>query len=211
MTADSSTEQVKPLPTLTERLRSIFAGPLTAVAKGIAQLGISPNAITVGGLILAIVPAVLAVFGRYTWAGVAYLVSVPFDALDGAVARQTGTVSKFGAFLDSTLDRYGEAVLLTAIGYKMAEQRHLTGVVLAFVALFGSLMVSYTRARSEGLTIDNKVGLMTRVERVIITIFGLLSGQIVIMLWVLAIATHFTVAQRIVHTYLASRTSDQKL
>jgi CDP-diacylglycerol--glycerol-3-phosphate 3-phosphatidyltransferase len=208
MAADSRTKSIKHGMTITERLRVVFTGPLTFVAKGIARLGISPNALTILGLILAIIPAALVLWGKYTWAGVAYLLCVPFDALDGAVARETGSVSKFGAFLDSTLDRYGEAILLTAIGYHLAQQGDLTGVALAFVTLFGSLMVSYTRARSEGLAIDNKVGLMTRVERVVITILGLLTGHILIMLGVLAITTHVTVIQRIVHTYLQSRKSD---
>src|SRR5574341_1643742 len=186
----------------------MFAGPLTFVAKAVARLGISPNALTIVGLILAVVPAVLVLWGQYAWAGVAYLVCVPFDALDGAVARQTGKASKFGAFLDSTLDRYAEAILLTAIGYHLAQQSDLTGVALSFITLFGSLMVSYTRARSEGLAIDNKVGLMTRVERTIITILGLLTGQLLIMLWILAVFTHITVIQRIVYTYLQTRKGD---
>lgn len=211
MAAESSSEQAKGTMSVTDRLRALFSGPLEQVAQIIARSGVSPNALTIAGVFMAIAPAVLIALGYTTWAGVAYLLSVPFDALDGALARSTGQVSRFGALLDSTLDRYGEAMLLTAIGYWMAEQDQLVGVVLAFVALFGSVMVSYTRARSEGLGIDNKVGLLTRVERVAITILGLLTGQILILLWVLAIATHITTLQRVLHARAATHESDGTL
>ena len=187
--------------TLTARLRRLTKGPVERLARAFDRLGFRPNTLTVIGLLMAGAAALLAAQGRYGAAGLFLLLGAPFDAMDGAVARVSGRVSRFGALLDSTLDRYGEGLLLAGVGYHMADSGQLTGVALAFIALLGSVMVSYVRARAEGLGIEDKVGLLTRVERVVILILALLSGQMMIGLWVLAILTQVTVAQRVWRAY----------
>ena len=134
---------------------------------------------------------------------VALVAGGSMDTMDGAVAQLTGRVSRFGALLDSTLDRYCEALVLTSLGYVMAKHGRPIGVVLVLVTLFGSVMVSYTRARAEGIGVDIKIGLMTRVERVCIMILMLLTRQILIGLWILAILTQVTVIQRMWFAYRA--------
>jgi CDP-diacylglycerol---glycerol-3-phosphate 3-phosphatidyltransferase len=203
--ANLTTEHVQQPPTLTDKLRQIARVPLQQIARVFIRARINPNLITLVGAIVAIVPAVLAAHGRFTTAGLVYLLCVPLDALDGAVAREGGQVTRFGALLDSTLDRYSEAVMMGGIAYYMAHTGSEIGVVLAFAALFGSLMVSYTRARSEGLTVDNKVGIMTRFERTALTIVGLLTGYVMVLLWILAVLTQFTVVQRIWRVYRATK------
>jgi CDP-diacylglycerol--glycerol-3-phosphate 3-phosphatidyltransferase len=202
---ESNTEHPKSPEGLTGWLRRVTQGPVERLARAFIWLGLGPDVLTFIGLALAGVTAYLAAQGAYTRAGVVYLLGAPFDAMDGAVARASGKASRFGALLDSTLDRYGEALVLTGLGYYLAREGQWVGLVLAFVTLLGSVMVSYVRARSEGLGIDNKVGLLTRVERVIIMLVALLTGQVVIGLWVLAILTHVTVAQRVWYVFRATR------
>lgn len=184
-------------------LRRVTQGPVNWVAGVLVRLGVSANALTVTGALIAIVAAVMASQGLYIGAGVIYLVGSLLDALDGAVARSGGHVSRFGALLDSTLDRYAEGFVLAGLGYHLARQSQWIGVALTFATLIGSLMVSYTRARSEGLGIDNKVGVLTRFERVIITGLALITGLIEVGLGVLAILSHITVVQRLWHAYCA--------
>jgi CDP-diacylglycerol--glycerol-3-phosphate 3-phosphatidyltransferase len=202
---ESNTGYPKSPEGLTGWLRRVTRGPIERLAHAFIWLGLGPDVLTFVGLILAGLTGYLAAQGAYTRAALVYLVGAPFDAMDGAVARASGKASRFGALLDSTLDRYGEALVLTGLGYHLAREGQWTGLVLAFVTLLGSVMVSYVRARSEGLGIENKVGLLTRVERVIVMLIALFTGQVVIGLWVLAILTHVTVVQRVWHVFQATR------
>nr|MBN1229941.1 CDP-alcohol phosphatidyltransferase family protein [Anaerolineae bacterium] len=202
--ATSSTRQA-----LSERLRDITRPVINAVAGVFIKLGFSPDLLTFLGLIMAGVSAFLAANGKFAWAGIVIIVGGPFDALDGAVARVSGRVSRFGALLDSTLDRYGEALILSGIGCYLLQQDHTVGVLLVFASLFGSVMVSYVRARSEGLQIDNKVGIATRLERVIILTLALLTGLVVPGLWLLAILAHITVIQRMWQGFRVTRQDRQ--
>jgi CDP-diacylglycerol--glycerol-3-phosphate 3-phosphatidyltransferase len=182
---------------LTTRLRRLAEAPIDRIARGIVWLGLGPNALTITGFLLATASALLAAQGRLVQAGIVYGLGSAFDSVDGAVARVAGKVTRFGALLDSTLDRYGEGALLVGLAFYMAHTGRSTGVVLVGVSLLGSLMVSYVRARSEGLGIENRVGLLTRVERVIVTLLALLTRRVMVGLWVLAIFTHVTVVQRV--------------
>lgn len=188
-------------PTLTARLRVWFRAPVNWLAGGLARLGITPNALTVAGLVAALVAGVFAGRGQYFWSAIVLLIGLPLDAMDGAVARLTGQVSRAGALLDSTLDRYGEAAVLCGLGWHLMQTGNDLGALLAMIALFGSVMVSYLRARSEGLGVDNQVGLLTRFERTGITLLALLTGYVVVGLWILAIFSHVTVAQRLFHAF----------
>lgn len=202
-TNDKPENPIKEQETVTAWARRVSAGLVGQMAAGLIRLGITANGLTIMGTLVGAGAAVLAAQGNYLMAGVLTILSGPFDALDGAVARASGTAGKFGALLDSTLDRYSEAMLLGGIGFSLARSGDWIGLILSFVAILGSLMVSYTRARSEGLAVENKGGLLSRLERVVLISLALLTGWVVPGLWILAILTHITVAQRVWHVYRA--------
>lgn len=174
---------------------------LDGTARVLVRVGVTADMLTLVGLLLTGAAGYLTARGAMGWAGAMLVVGFPFDAVDGAVARLRGSAGRFGALLDSTVDRYGEAFVLCGLAYHFGCAGRIDAVILSFVALFGSVMVSYLRARSEGLGIDNKVGLLTRMERALVLIIALLTGYVVAGLWVLAVLTHVTVAQRMWHAY----------
>lgn len=142
--------------------------------------------------------------GHISQGGLLYLLSGPFDALDGALARTSGLESRFGAFLDSFIDRYSEAAVLFGIlCWSTFHDRHIL-VLITFLAMIGSLMVSYTRARAEGLGISCKVGLFTRLERFIVLALALVTKQLFVGLIILAFLANFTALQRMFHVYRQS-------
>jgi CDP-diacylglycerol--glycerol-3-phosphate 3-phosphatidyltransferase len=185
----------------------------------LAAAGVSPLAVTLFGLLLNIVSAVVIGSGRAFLGGALLVVASICDALDGQLARRTGKVTRFGAFIDSTVDRVDETVVLAGIaayflrgpeGVESAIRGALGGdvatpdprlAVLALVALGGSLITSYTRARAEGLGLECKVGVFERPERVIVTVLGLLAGRRALAgaTIVLAVLSWFTVLQRVLH------------
>lgn len=134
-------------------------------------------------------------------AGVLVLVAGFLDMLDGALARGTGRVTRFGAVLDSTLDRLSEAALLLGILFLFAAEARLAAVLLVGITLTGSQLVSYIRARAEALGLEPRAGLFTRPERVIVLALGLLLNQLVIALVVIAVFSFFTVGQRLVDVH----------
>jgi len=131
--------------------------------------------------------------------GLLILVASAVDSLDGSLARYTNRTTAFGAFLESTLDRYSEAALYAALVWHFAHAGDAVAAVVATAALFGSQAVSYTRARAEGLDIDCKVGVFTRVERLLALAVGLALGFPEAAMWVVAVFSHFTALQRILH------------
>lgn len=192
---------------LAERARLLAA----SIAKVLARSGISPNLVTVLGLLLNTVVAYFLAGGHLLLGGALVLFAGAFDMLDGALARVTGSSSRFGAFLDSTLDRYSEAVIylglliffLRAPGSQMES-------ILIYVIVVGSIMVSYTRARAEALDMKCEVGLLARPERVVVLAAGLLltpfvESALLVALWILAIFTHVTALQRILYIWVVSR------
>lgn len=190
---------------LSEKLRPKVAIILQPIARGLLKLHLTPNVLTCLGLLLAVGVGIAAMNGQMLLAGILMLLSGPMDAIDGAVARQSGRQTSFGAFFDSTCDRYAEGFVLLGLsiyGLAINDQRI---VLLAFVAVWGSLLISYTRARAEGLGIECKVGLFTRLERVILISAMLILNQVLIGLIVLAILTHVTAIERIVHVWRATR------
>ena len=146
--------------------------------KGLIKIGLTPNMVTTIGLILNIGVAVIFIIGaekanrgelEYVgWAGALVLFAGLFDMLDGQVARLGNMSSKFGALYDSVLDRYSEMVMFLGICYYLISHHYFLSSLFAFIALIGSMMVSYTRARAEGLGIECKGGLMQRPERVVL-------------------------------------------
>ena len=168
----------------------------------LSKSGITPNALTVINLALNIVAAYVIATGHLLLGGVLVLVAGLFDLLDGALARFTKQTTRFGAILDSVADRISEAAILCGllIWYIPQEEASLE-IVLIFVVLIGSFLVSYIRARAEGLGWQCQVGLFTRAERVIVLAIGLLINQIFIALCVLVIFVFITVAQRLVYLW----------
>jgi CDP-diacylglycerol--glycerol-3-phosphate 3-phosphatidyltransferase len=157
--------------------------------------------VTVAGTVLNVAAAALVASNRLVIAGIVFLAAGSCDMLDGALARLSKQVTPFGAFLDSTLDRFSEGVMFAAIAYRLAVQGRSLDVALVALALIGSVMVSYTRARAESLGIECKVGLMSRPERVILVAIGLFFNVLPYVIYIMLALTAFTVVQRVVHTY----------
>lgn len=165
-------------------LQQIIYKIINPIVQGMIKIGITPNFITTTGFVLNIVAAALLIYGgiygewhefQYVgWAGGIILFAGLFDMMDGRVARVGNMSSTFGALYDSVLDRYSELVTYFGICYYLVLQGYFLFSILSFVALIGSLMVSYVRARAEGLDIECKVGLMQRPERVVLTSLGAL-------------------------------------
>ena len=172
------------------------------IVRILSKSGITPNALTFINLALNIVAAYVIATGHFLLGGVLVLVAGLFDLLDGALARFTKQTTRFGAILDSVADRISEAAILCGIliWYIPQEDTSLE-IVLIFVVLIGSFLVSYIRARAEGLGWQCQVGLFTRAERVIVLAIGLLVNQIFIALCVLAVFVFITVVQRLVYLW----------
>ncbi|NDJ53078.1 MAG: CDP-alcohol phosphatidyltransferase family protein [Chloroflexi bacterium] len=196
-----------PRQSLTNSLRRLFDPLLARSAAALSRLGIAPNTLTVLGFLICLGAGGLAALGYLFWAGLIFLMGSALDALDGPLARHSGRSSLFGAFLDSTLDRYGEAALLVGLATHFATAGQPLLVFLTSLALLGSLMVSYTRARAEGLGIDNAVGLLTRLERVGLLTLTLLIGWTTLGLLALALLTQVTVAQRVLRVHQETSSS----
>jgi len=184
-------------------LRKVTKPFLLPIAKGLGKLGFSPNAITILGLLSYGAIGVVLAFGYRFIAGLMLVILGPLDALDGLLARERNQVSKFGAFLDSNVDRFAEFFLFFGLLYYLFHFRHASfkEAALVLTAMTGSLLVSYARARAEALEFSCTVGLMTRVERLILFGAGLLFNIIIPVLWVLAIFTPITAIHRIIHVY----------
>ena len=203
-------DQVPKPQSFSDSLRPKVAGVLQPIGRWFIRLGISADAITVAGTLLMAVVGALLANGQFLWGGVLVLLSAPLDALDGTVARLAGVTSKFGAFLDSTSDRYAEGFILIGLSLYGLTRRDDAIVILAFIALWGSFAVSYTRARAEGLGYDCKIGLFTRFERFVLIIVMLLTGWILPGLAALALLTHITALQRIVYVRGVMRAGSSK-
>ncbi|MBI2755275.1 MAG: CDP-alcohol phosphatidyltransferase family protein [Chloroflexi bacterium] len=172
----------------------------------LARAGISPNVVTLVGSVLTASVGLLAAQGWFVAAAVCLWVFALTDTLDGALARLTNRVTPFGAFLDSVCDRYAEAAVFFGVAWWYLDRADRVGVGLAFLALVGSLMVSYARARAEGLSYHAEVGWFQRPERIIVLGLGFLVAPLhpaVLpgVLAVLALLTTITVLQRVAHVY----------
>lgn len=185
-------------------LRRRSALVLQPLASILGRLGLTPNMLTMIGVGLNTLVAVVLALGSLKLGGVLLLVSSSFDALDGTLARLTGQQSSFGAFFDSTLDRYSEAIVYGGLLYYFIEQNASPEPFLVYAAIIGSLMVSYSRARAEGIGVECRVGLLTRADRVFVLAAGLIFGLLTPALWVVAVLANFTALQRIAHVRRAT-------
>lgn len=188
--------------TLSDIMRSRTERFTSMLGQNLHRLGIHPDAITLLGWVMVLLGAVFIAQGRFVIGALWFLFALPMDALDGAVARAMQRTNRFGAMLDSTLDRYADGFIFAALSYYFAVNNQFNMLLLAQAALIGSLLVSYTRARAEGLGVDCKVGLFTRMERLavimVMLFFPVLLEAGVLLL---AIGTNFTAFQRIWFVY----------
>ena len=203
----------RPAQILSDKMHSL-AEP---VGRIVGKTGISPNTLTIFGFCINFGVAWLISQGHFFYGGILILVAGIFDLLDGAVARMTGKVTKFGALLDSTLDRYSEAVILFGLLWYYAWKPDVSiECLLIFATIVGSLLVSYVRARAEGLNLDAEVGIFRRTMRIGILSLGLMVSDItnkqdtimLYTLWILAIGTNFTAVHRLF--YVGAKTHKRR-
>jgi phosphatidylglycerophosphate synthase len=196
-----------------QRVRQI----ITMIVRPLAGLGITPNTLTVIGLLLSILTAVIIAKGWFLAGGLLVLFAGIFDMFDGAMARARNASTTFGAFFDSTLDRYSESIILFGLLFYALQTSVVQDrfwpfqyqsswmITLVFVTTVGSFMVSYTKARAEGLGLECKTGLLARPERVVILALGLLTGAVFWALVILAIFSNVTAIERMVHVWHGAR------
>ena len=184
--------------TMPRALPTQITGPVVAV---LARLGVTPNQLTVAQLLGGLGAAGLIAAGELVWGGIALLAASSLDAFDGTLARTTGRATRFGGVFDSTIDRLFEGAVLGGVLYYTLEQDDQLASMLVFVALLGSLCVSYVRARAEAEGIALYDGLFTRVVRLVILTAGLVLGGLTVALWVLAVMTLVTTFQRLLVVY----------
>ena len=182
---------------LRQQIGALLEGLLRPIAQTLARSDISPNHVTVAGLVVNLIAAWLITRGDFFFAGVMYLLGGGFDLLDGMLARATNKVTAVGAYLDSTLDRISEGVIFAAIAYVFAREGQAVDAGMVLLALLGSLLVSYTRARAEALSVACKMGIATRPERVVLIVLGLVTGWLAPVIYLLVVLTGITVIQRI--------------
>jgi len=167
----------------------------------LAKTGLTPNMVTVTGFIVTLVAAGIIVNGNLLLAGIVMLLAGVFDMLDGALARRTGKVTRFGAVLDSTLDRVSEAAILIGVCAFYSQSGQTPAVVLAVVTLTLSLLVSYIRARAEAMGLEGKEGFFTRPERVVALAIGMMFNILVPVLVLVSVLSLITVIQRLANVY----------
>ncbi|HXF42366.1 MAG TPA: CDP-alcohol phosphatidyltransferase family protein [Pyrinomonadaceae bacterium] len=195
---------------LGEKIGNAAMKIIGALVNGLASLGVHPNVLTTIGVVINMMCGVLFGVGEFFWAGIVLIVANLFDMLDGNVARITGRVTKFGSFLDSTLDRLSDMVSFLGIMIFYASNRpqhSIVNVILAGIGMIASVLVSYTTARSEGLGVKANVGFLQRPERIVLLIIGALStwdwessnffaNRMPQVLWVLAVGSVWTFIHR---------------
>jgi CDP-diacylglycerol--glycerol-3-phosphate 3-phosphatidyltransferase len=194
---------------LTAKIGAVLARPLDALVRALAR--VSPDVLTITGLVLnGVACAFFALAGGPGYAspallrvgGLVALAAAIFDMLDGRVARLRGRETRFGAYLDSTMDRYSDMLLYLGLMILYARLGQTLLMVLVWVAAFGSFMTSYARARAESLIPHCRVGLMERPERVVLLILGAVLNRMVAVLWIIAVLSNLTAIQRVVFTYV---------
>lgn len=186
---------------LTELRKTIARSITTPFLSALSKSRLKPNTLTWLGLVISLIAAYTIATNHLVIAGFLVLIAGLFDILDGALARVTSQSTRFGALLDSTFDRLTDAVLLLGVAFLYLKAGEELNVILAFLALIGSFLTSYVRARAEGLGIACSVGLFTRAERIIILALGLFLDQLLIALAVLTALAFLTVGQRVIYVW----------
>jgi phosphatidylglycerophosphate synthase len=196
---------------LNQKIRGIWDGVMSPVGRALARGGVDPNAITIAGLLIQSSVAYAIVQGELLVAGLMAIVAAVADTIDGAVAKALGRTSRFGALLDSTIDRLCDALFFLPVAwlYGVSPDPTRRGqhwvAALALVALVASFLVSYVKARAEGLGLECNVGIVERAERLILMILGLLLNLLPVALAVLATLSAVTVIQRLLYVRTQAR------
>lgn len=194
---ETSVGKKKVSKTFTDQMREIFKGVIDPVASFLNGMGITPNMVTIAGLVGNAIGAYFLTQGQLFIGGVLVLLMGPVDALDGSMARLRGEPSSFGAFVDSVTDRYSELLILGGLLIYFSQQGNILANILIYMAAAGSVLVSYTRARAQSLGIETKIGILTRMERYMILAPALVLNVPMVALWLLAIFSNITALQRI--------------
>lgn len=188
--------------TFQDRVRTFTGNIMRSLGLAAHRAGIHPDTITMAGLIVTLLASVLIAQGLLQLAGVVLLLGLPLDALDGAVARAMGRKGRFGAVLDSSLDRIADGLIFGGLAYYFAARDQLDYMTLALASLIGSFVVSYVRARAGEAGLAVRIGLLDRLVRVIIILVSLIIPVLLVpALWVLAIGSSVTGAQRLWYVY----------
>lgn len=190
----ASTTQPK---TFTEFMRGLFKGILDPIGAFLNRLGITPNTMTMLGLLGNIAGAWFLAQGNMVLGGIFVLICTPFDALDGTMARLRGEASEFGAFVDSVTDRYSELFILGGLLYHFLQINDHLSAMAVFIAAAGSVLVSYVKARADSLQFNANTGVLTRLERYLVIAPLLVLNQPVIAVWIVAVLANLTALQRI--------------
>src|SRR5438105_1093074 len=178
---------------------------IDVIVRALALSRIHPNVLTFLGLVINTWAAFLFAAGRFSAAGLVVILAGLFDMVDGRVARETNRVTRFGGFFDSVLDRYSDLALFMGLLVYYASINRFFYIVLTAIVMTGSVMVSYTRARSELSIPKCKVGFLERPERVVLIIIGALFDRMAPVLWVIAIFSNLTVIHRMIYTWQEAR------
>ncbi|MFN8413627.1 MAG: CDP-alcohol phosphatidyltransferase family protein [Anaerolineales bacterium] len=190
---------MNPQPTFSDRLRILFKGLIDPVGAFLNRIGLTPNTITLLGLAGTTLGAYFLSQGNIRLGGLILFVFVLVDVLDGTMARLRGEPSDFGAFVDSVSDRYAEFITFGGLIYYYVTQNDYPGIIVTFLATAGSVLVSYVKARAEGLGFTAKVGILTRVERYLVLIPLLVFNLPFLAVTLIAILGNITAFQRILH------------
>jgi CDP-diacylglycerol--glycerol-3-phosphate 3-phosphatidyltransferase len=188
--------------TVTGAIGAVCMFPLRAIINASVALGIHPNVLTLIGVLINVAAGFALAQDRFLLAGVIMIVANIFDFIDGKVAFITGTQSEFGAFWDSTLDRFSDLALLTGLIFLYSKLGRSDYVLIAALTLIFSIMTSYARARAESLIEKCKVGFMERPERIVLFMIGAFTNRMAAVLWVILVLSVLAVANRIYLTYL---------
>jgi CDP-diacylglycerol--glycerol-3-phosphate 3-phosphatidyltransferase len=192
---------------VSRELKPYFERSISPVIEFLSDRGVHPTLITLGGFLLILVGSVALVMNLTAVALLLMMSGALFDALDGAVARRRGLESEFGAFLDSTVDRFSDALPFLALGIVFGREGEPVGVGLSFLAMIGSFGVSYTRARAESLGVYGIGGAFERTERWIVLLLGIAFELIPLALLIITVGSFITVIQRI---YEVKRAFDRR-
>jgi len=190
---------------VSEKIGLTLGRVLYAVVRGFAASGVNPNFLTFIGFGINVLAAYLFAYGYFRWAGLTIILAGVFDMTDGRVARLEGRVTPFGGFYDSVMDRYTDLCLLIGLLIYYGRINRFLYVSLVAVAMIGSVMVSYSRARAENVIPSCKVGFLERPERVVLIIIGALFERMAPVLWLIAVLSNVTVIHRIVYTRQEAR------
>lgn len=191
-----NSKQKSKTKTFTDYMRIWFKGVLDPIGAFLNRIGITPNMMTMLGLLGNIIGAWFLSQGQMLQGGLFVLICTPFDALDGTMARLRGEANEFGAFVDSVTDRYSELFILGGLLYFFATHNDFISCIVVYTAAAGSVLVSYIKARADSLKFDANVGILTRMERYLVIAPLLLLNQPVIAIWIVAVLANITALQR---------------